>query len=258
MAAGALVAENTPPTARIGLVAAAVAARATAARTAVDLPVLTEGSQQLLRDYGIDFVIAETESAVSRWGRAREVERLSSGAIGSTHARALALYRLDWQMPEGDRAQPLAIRLDGYSVLDAVDIGDPGSETRHFYAATTQGLRTRGEGRLRVGWITDDGRSQETGRGGESFTLGARPGRDLVLAVRYDAATRGLLRVEVEREPIDWRLRDCAASLCEDAIVIPGGLVKGPSLRVTVTFGTLPGAPPGRVATYHYWAFARD
>jgi hypothetical protein len=254
LAAADWLAENAPEEARIGLLPGAEPVRGNAERQTLALPPLNREHLEDLRELDLEYIIAEPGSVASGWARARETMRFELPAAEGRAARMLSVFQLDWRAPQIDRSQPILLRFDGYQVLDALDVGNGTSETRHFYAATTPGTRVSGEARLLVGWLADDGRAQEIGRGAESFVLAARPGQDMVLGVRYDGASRGVLRLEVDRESFEWRLRDCGSTLCEDAFVVPGGFVKSAAPRVSVTFG---GAAGGRIATYHYWAFVR-
>ncbi|HEY3107208.1 MAG TPA: hypothetical protein VGL23_00545 [Chloroflexota bacterium] len=255
--AGEWLAENAEPAARVGVTAAAAGVRATAGRPVLDLPTWNERIEAELRELAIDYAVAEPSDPLAAWPRARALTRFDRPEADGRPARSMAVYRLEWQLPELDPAQPIALRAEGFMILDTLDVAEPLSEARHFYMAASAGAPLRGLARLPVGWIRDDGRAQESGRGGESFTLAARPGRDLVLGARYDGSSRGALRVELERQPFDWRLRDCGATICEDALVLPGGLVRSASPRLTITFTTQPGGQPGRVGIYRYWSIVR-
>ncbi|HEV8634880.1 MAG TPA: hypothetical protein VG370_11655 [Chloroflexota bacterium] len=257
LALGRWIAADAPPSARIALAPGAEPVRGSARRPVGELPrpggADPAADRELLRERGIDYLVAYRGSPEATWPQAREIARSASARNVALPAPEIALFRLQWDLPKLEASQPQALRLQGYAVVDRLDVGDGASETAHFYASAGPAEPVRAESAVLAGWIADEGRRHEVGRGGESFTLVARPGRDLLLAVRYDGASRGSLRVEVERSGYELQLRGCGLALCEGVLLVPAEQVRRPTVPLAVTFA---GAPGARVATYHYWAIA--
>ncbi|HEY3083208.1 MAG TPA: hypothetical protein VGM69_25225 [Chloroflexota bacterium] len=258
LALGGWIAANAPPTVRLALAPGAEPVRGSARRPAVELPSLggldPPAARELLRGRGVDYLVAYRGSSESAWPQAREVARSVSTRNVALPAPEIALYRLQWDLPKLEASQPQGLRLSGYAVVDRLDVGDGASETAHFYASSGRAEPVRVESPVVAGWIADDGRVHETGAGPESFTLAARQGRDLLLALRYDGASRGSLRVELEGQGYELPLRECGLALCEDALLLPGERIRGPFVRLAVGFVGPPGA---RLTTHHYWSIAR-
>ena len=256
LALGGWIAANAPPGLPVALGPGAEPVRGTMRRPAVDLPVtgLADGTaRELLRRRGVDYLVAYRGAPEAAWPEARQVASSASPVNVALPSPEIALFRLQWDLPRLEASQPQGLRLQGYAVVDRLDVGDAASETAHFYATTSRAEPVLTASPVLAGWIADDGRPQEAGAG-ESFVLAARQGRDLLLALRYDGASRGSLRVEIESQRYELRLRDCGLALCEDALLVPGDQVRGPTVRLAVAVAGPPGA---RLATYHYWAIAR-
>jgi hypothetical protein len=261
VALGAWIAQNTPADARIAYAPGAEPVLALAERPLRELPIPLRGGgdpaalREALSERGFQYVVAYRGSAYAAWPQARELARAASTGNVALPSPEIALFRLQGDLPKIDAADPRALVAPGYTILDRLDVGDGASETAHLYQSPGRGARVRAESPVSGGWIEDDGRAQEAGRGSESFTTQARQGRDLLLAVRYDAASRGSLRVELGGQSHELRLKECPSALCEDVLLLPGDRVTGPYARLNVSFVGTPGA---RIATYHYWAIVRD
>lgn len=258
VAAGRWLAQDAPAGAPVGVTPGAEAVRAVDRRPTREVWGDAAGSwlaaRQAAHDEGVLYLAAYRGTPPAAWPMAREVLRLATSHNVALPAPELAIYRLDWSLARLEKGDPVLVDVAGYEVLDEVDVGDDASETRHFYTSSTRAPGVRAESAAPNGWLADEGRSQEVGRGTESFTVAARPGQDLVLAVRYGAGSRGALRFDVEGDTSQLQLRDCGYSLCEDAVVVvPSGHAKKPSVRVDVAFA----GGAGRATTYHYWALAR-
>jgi ABC-type multidrug transport system ATPase subunit len=95
--------------------------------------------------------------------------------------------------------------------------------------------------------VVDDGRLVAEG---ERFELQAEPGRDLVLARRYDATAPSPLRLSVDGQPAaEWTPRRGRYRLAEETLRIPGGLLRRPRASLAVQVVS------GQSTTFAYWAF---
>ena len=269
IAAGRWIAANTPPGARIGIVSGAEPARTSAQRDMRALPIAEPGRRRELswmtaRDYDLDYAIVYRGANPPVRPIGVEIVRLSASPRGGVlPSNEISIYRIDAGLPQLDPVRPLLMSTVGYTILDSIHIGDGESESRHFYASAigVRGPVVSGESSGPTGWIRDTGRLHEVTRGAESFNLTAVPGQDLVLGVRYDNLSRGILRVNIDEgvgEIVEWRMRDCGVGLCEDALIIPGGRIGAPSIRVTVAFAILPDAPTVQIGTYRYWSMVKS
>lgn len=253
-AAGRWLAANAPPGARVGLGDGAEAVRGSATQPTRDV-LSTPDARAVAQEQGLLYLVAFEGTGAAEWPMAREVLRLGTLQETALPSTQLAVYRLDWSLARLEDAVPGTLNLAGYEVVDALDVGDDASETRHFYSSPSRGRALRVESAAPIGWLEDEGRAQAVGRGAESFQLAARPGQDFVVAVRYDNRARGTLRFTVGADTAELRLRDCGYRLCEDAaVVVPNSRVRGPSARVDVA---LVNGPAGYLATFHYWSLAR-
>lgn len=261
LALGAWIAQNTPVTARVAYAPGAEPVRGLANRQARELPVPIQGSvspaalRATLRERGFEYVAAYRGSAYAVWPQAVEVARAASSGNVSLPSPEIAVFKLQGDAPKVDASEPRSLQLVGYSIVDRLDVGDGASETAHLYQSAAGGALVRAEAPVPGGWFDDDGRAQEAGRGSESFTLAARQGRDLLLGVRYDGASRGSIRVDLSGQSLELRLKECPTPLCEDVLLLPADRVTGPFARLTTSFV---GAPGTRLATYHYWAIVKD
>jgi hypothetical protein len=261
LALGAWIAQNTPANARVAYAPGAEPVRALARRTVRELPVPRQGGaseaalRETLRARGFGYVAAYRGSAYAAWPQGREIARAASTGNVALPSPEIALFRLQDDLPEVEATEPRSLALTGYTVIDRLDVGDGASETAHLYQSPGPGTLLRAESPATDGWFEDDGRAREAGRGSESFTLQAQQGRDLLLAVRYDAASRGVLRVELGGQSRELSLKECPTPLCEDVLLLPGEQIGGPFVRLTTSFV---GAPGGRIATYHYWSIVRS
>jgi hypothetical protein len=258
LAAGHWLAQNAPVGARVSAAPGVDPVRAVDRRPTREIWGDATGSwlaaRQAAQDEGLAYLAAYRGTPPATWPMAREVLRLSTSHNVALPTPELAVYRLDWSLPRLEKRNPVLVDASGYAVLDELDVADDASETRHFYTSSSRTPSVRTESAAPNGWLVDEGRPQELGRGTESFTVAAKPGQDLVLGVRYGAGSRGALRFDVDGDSSQLQLRDCGYELCEDAaVVMPSGHAKKPSVRVDVAFV----GGGGRATTYHYWTLAR-
>jgi hypothetical protein len=74
------------------------------------------------------------------------------------------------------------------------------------------------------------------------------PGRDLILARRYDATRPAGLKLTVDGQPAgEWTPRVGRYRLAEEAVRVPAALVRRPRVTLTVQ--------PGGTS-FAYWSFA--
>lgn len=254
LAAGRWLAANAPAGSPVGLAEGTEAVRGSSRRPT--RPVL-EGAEgrAIAREQGLQYLVAFRGTPPANWPNAREVLRLGTPRNVGLPSPELSVFRLDWSLARLSPVDPVVLSLRGYQVVDMLDVADEPSETRHFYSSASQGLTVRLQSAAPAGWIEDDGRGQDPARGHESFQLAARPGKDLIVGVRYDNRARGTIRFTAGADTSELRLRDCGYRLCEDAaVVVPNGRVTGPTARLDVSF--VSGAPGLLTTTFRYWSLA--
>src|SRR5207247_950516 len=119
-----------------------------------------------------------------------------------------------------------AFTTERLSRIDYVDVGNDTSEREHNYAASEQLGAIRRTMRLTADRVVaDDGRAWN---GAEAVTLRSEPGRDLVVARRFDAFAPAGFRVSADGQFLgEWWPRAGAYGLAEDTIRVPGRLIRG-------------------------------
>jgi hypothetical protein len=166
----------------------------------------------------------------------------------------LGLFRLTLGASTSARDGVYAFPTERLTRLDYVDVGNEAAEREHTYqvAETIETLRRT----MRVTAeraVADDGR---VWRGAEAVALRAEPGRDLVVARRFDGFAPGGFSVSIDGQPFgEWWPRAGAYGLAEDAVRIPGRLVRGP--RAVVRLELIGGSAPS-AASFGYWSFANQ
>lgn len=163
---------------------------------------------------------------------------------------SVGLYRLAPGGPTAPRDGLYAFPLDALRRLDHLDVGSEAAESAHAYQI--EGPRGTSRVALRV---TDQQAVEDDGRaftGAESFELAAEPGRDLIVARRFEASG-GVMLVRIDGQAAgEWRPRPSSYALAEDTFRVAGALVRRPrpQLRLELAAGSAP-----RALTFGYWSF---
>jgi hypothetical protein len=164
---------------------------------------------------------------------------------------AVGLYKVGPAAAAGSRDALHALPADALRRLDYLDVGSEAAERAHAY----QVIEPRGTTRLTLR-ITPQRTVEDDGRafvGGESLELAAEPGRDLIVARRFEASG-AVLAVTVDGQPAgEWQPRASKYAVAEDTFRIPGGLVR--NARAKIELRLLPGSAP-RAISFGYWSFA--
>lgn len=170
---------------------------------------------------------------------------------GPSEEGAVGLFRLTIGATAQPRENVYAFPSDALRRLDYLDVTNEPSERAHAYQAAESLAGVRRASRLSMGAaVDDDGRQFQ---GSETFEMNAEPGRDLILARRYDATSPGVYRLTVDGQPAgEWWPRGGRYLLAEETVRIPGGLIRRP--RVSIQLQLQPGQrrPP---ASFGYWSF---
>jgi hypothetical protein len=161
---------------------------------------------------------------------------------------AVGLFRLVLGAPTGPRDGPYAFPTEGLRRLDYLDVGNEVGERAHGYVPAGLVGSVRRSSRITPdAAVDDDGRRVAEG---ESFELQVEPGRDLILARRYDATAPSPLRLTVDGQPAgEWTPRTGRYLLAEETLRVPGGLVR--RARVGIAVQVL----SGETTSFGYWAF---
>jgi hypothetical protein len=152
--------------------------------------------------------------------------------------------------------------LDGWTLVDQLDVADLGDESTHSYTWWTLGTPPGFPSDARkMSYRTDptvnlaDGGRLMTG--GESFTLETEPNQPLLLVVRLHQTTDMTLRVHVNGSDAgQWRLPAVPGEWLESIFAIPGDLIVGMRTQVTITVEEMfDPSPESRYSPFHYWAY---
>ena len=178
-----------------------------------------------------------------------------------------AVYRADWTntRAEEEVAQTTTTGyVDGFDLVDQIDVADLDSEAAHEYAwwsdepppgFVTEVYHQPYHACALDGdacWATDGGRVIT---GGESFTLHTRPGEDLLLVTRVHGRTSVPLTITVNGEPVTPRVQpDVPGRWLEVVHLIPGELITGTETHVQIKPEISDPAQDAYMPYYH-WAY---
>src|SRR5581483_425516 len=164
----------------------------------------------------------------------------------------LGLFRTTPAVAGAPRDNVYAFPSERLNKLDFADVGNEASEREHSYTVV-EGRETI----RRTSKVTEARVVVEEGRvwaNAEAVSLRAEPGRDLLVARRFDGFAPGGFRVTVDGQPAgEWWPRAGAYALAEDSFRIPGRLIR--SQRVVVRLELIPDSAP-KTATFAYWSFS--
>lgn len=164
---------------------------------------------------------------------------------------AVGLYKIGPAPPASPRDTLNALPTEALRRLDYLDVGSEAAERTHAY----QVIDPRGTTRLTLRLtpqrvVDDDGRAFVTG---EILELAADPGRDLIVARRFESGS-AVMAVTVDGQPAgEWRPRPTKYAIAEDTFRIPGGLVRGPRPKLELR---LVAGSAARSLSFGYWSFA--
>jgi hypothetical protein len=168
------------------------------------------------------------------------------------NAQRLGLFRTALGVAGSPRDNVYAFPSERLNKLDFVDVGNETSEREHAYTVVEARETIR-----RTSKVTEDRVVVEEGRAwanAEAVSLRAEPGRDLLVARRFDGFAPGGFRVTVDGQPTgEWWPRAGSYALAEDSFRIPGRLIR--SQRVVVRLELIPESAP-ETATFAYWSFS--
>jgi hypothetical protein len=172
-------------------------------------------------------------------------------SAGEAAGPRLGLFRLTLGANTSARDGVYAFPTDRLNRIDYLDVANETAEREHIYQVVEGGETLRRTMRINEERsVADDGRSW---RGAEAAALRAEPGRDLVVARRFDGFAPGGFHVSVDGQPAgDWWPRPGKYGLAEDSIRIPGRLVRAP--RAVVRLELIPGSAT-QVSSFGYWSF---
>ncbi|HEY3083207.1 MAG TPA: hypothetical protein VGM69_25220 [Chloroflexota bacterium] len=185
------------------------------------------------------------------WPPATLVQEFAPGPVlGPSPGSPLGLYRVAAGGAVSPRDGLFAFPLEPLRRLDYLDVGSEAAERAHAYQI--EGARGTTRVALRVTpqhAVEDDGRAFI---GAESFEIASEPGRDLIVARRFEAGGATMV-VRIDGQVAgEWRPRPLAYALAEDTFRVPSGLVRRP--RVQVRLELVPGSAP-RGLSFGYWSF---
>ena len=144
------------------------------------------------------------------------------------------------------------------AVIDIVDAGNGAAIAKYSEAAHAYKLEGGGavvERQFRTvftGTIRDEA---TTFSGSEQFTVNSIPGEILVVAKRYDAALRGLLRVFADGVEVDeWELSDQDFFFGLDSFDIPASFITND--KATLKFEVIPTSGHDTGNSFMWWIMA--
>lgn len=153
-------------------------------------------------------------------------------------------------------------RLDGWTLVDRLDVADLADESAHNYTwhnlGTPHGFPSdvrKMPYRTDPAIILADGGRLMTG--GESFVLATEPKQPLLLIARLHQTTDMALRVQVDGSDAGrWRLPAIPGEWLESVFAIPADLIVNNQTQVTITVEEMFDAgPESRYSPFHYWAY---
>jgi hypothetical protein len=259
--------ENLPADARIG-VGDAGAMRFFGNRYTYDLVGLNS-SEAIGRPYlefaeskKIDYLFVFRDIYVESWQFAEPVHTIEvdrNTILGGSQMRA---YEADYETAVvfADSTVPLDADLlkRDVAVIDVIDVGNGSaiakySEAAHAYKLEGGGAVVERQFRtVLTGNIKDEA---TTFSKSEQFTVKSIPGEILVVAKRYDAALRGLLRVFADDAEVgEWELSDQDFFFGVDSFDIPASFIT--SEKTTLKFEVIP--TPGHETgnSFMWWIMA--
>ncbi|MBN1428277.1 MAG: hypothetical protein JXB07_07825 [Anaerolineae bacterium] len=153
-------------------------------------------------------------------------------------------------------------RLDGWEMVDRLDVANLSDELAHGYTWHNQGIppgfpsdarqmRYRADGSI---ILADGGRLMT---GGESFSLQSIPNQPLILVGRLHQASDTILRVHVNGSDAgQWRLPAVPGEWIESTYLIPANLIIGNRTHIDIAVEEMFDAgPETRYSPFYYWAY---
>jgi hypothetical protein len=144
------------------------------------------------------------------------------------------------------------------AVIDIVDAGNGAAIAKYSEAAHAYKLEGGGavvERQFRTVFTGNIQDEATTFSGSEQFTVNSIPGKILVVAKRYDAALRGLLKVFADGVEVgEWELSDQDFFFGVDSFDIPASFITGS--KTTLKFEVIPTPGHDTGNSFMWWIMA--
>lgn len=197
----------------------------------------------------------------------KELFRVSSDPFSPyvSAAGTQVITRPDWlnvTLADWPQQPDILARLDGWTLVDRLDVADLADESAHAYQWWNEGMppgfptdARKMQYRITPAITLADGGRLMTG--GESFTLQARPGQPLMLIARLHQTTDMTLHVHVDGSDAgQWRLPAIPGEWIESVFPIPSHLVTHDKIQVSIAVAEMfDASPESRYSPFHYWAY---
>ena len=194
-------------------------------------------------------------------GFSHEFDSRANVALGGTFQ---GIYGPSWVGVDAaaePRADAVRRYLDGFSLIDTVNVAELQSERAHEYAWHN---RSRFDGfaseiyLLDIPGCSEDCRALDGGRrinGDEVFTLAVQPERDHILVSRFHAPSGGEIRVVINDSfTVERTLPALPGMFVEIPTLIPAAQIASGTLRFRIE----PVTPGVIISPYRHWLYAGD
>ncbi|TAK21517.1 MAG: hypothetical protein EPO26_14305 [Chloroflexota bacterium] len=212
--------------------------------------------EEVLATAAVDYVIAPPSAPIAQSPRLRAIARTEGSRPDGSYFEGVTVYAFQSNATEGPVDSPVIVRVGEYALFDHLDVGDPASEVAHFYASTSTKQPEEFSITTPTGWIRDDGRVHEFGRGAESFFLRLPIGRDVIFVIRYLSDATITARLDIEQESLEVPFERCFLQTCELALFVPARAIVSESTRARLVIPPLRGGK-GTVTILRYWTYGR-
>lgn len=186
-----------------------------------------------------------------------------SGTVSATSTQVIT--RPDWSdvaLADLPQQADILTRLDGWILVDSLDVAELDNEAAHSYTWWNLGTPSGFPSDARkMSYRTDPAVTLADGgrlmTGGESFLLETEPGKPLLLVARLHQTTDMALHVQVnDKNAGQWRLPAIPGEWIESAFLIPAELTTNTQTQVTLTIEDMfDASPESRYSPFHYWAY---
>ncbi len=252
------LADNLPPTARIALHDAG-APRYFGSGTMFDLQGLNthqaidRGPLAFMRAYQVEYATLFPNPWIDSWPYARRIHTITIENNTIMGNSTIGVYEMDWEPVFADKHTWYATDTAGWTLIDAVDIGNAEAERLHNYQVGEKVSQSDIEMRTAAHAVVwDDGQAYA---GQVGLSIATRPNTDLLVVKRYQTRWSGAIEVFANEVYVgEWvfRQEDQAYLLGEHAFVVPGQFIQG---NVThLVFRQSEDNPRG-ANDFYYWFF---
>ena len=256
VALGYWVNERTPPGALVA-VGDAGAIRYFGRREVLDLvglnshEVLGRSPFDLIRERRADYIIVFPSTAMDGWPYAERIYEISIDHNTILHGSTMVVYKTNWTPQMSKKESWYQMDTEGMELIDSLDVGDPADEASHDYSISEEkpAFARMFKAAADV-TLLDDGWAYT---GEESFTVASIPGRDLIVAKRYDTVVRGRVKVHVDDVFVgEWEFPERQFQFGEDVFIVPASFIT--EEQTTITFQFVPGSSID-INSFYYWIF---